>query len=83
MSATSFNLPDEFKNYLDSQAKKSKKTRTQYVIESVLAYSQDGKTKTQEQSLLLLDLLKKLESQEKEIQDIKTLIFQILKNQQT
>ena len=81
--ATSFNLPKDFKEYLDTQAKTSNKTRTQYVIDAVTAYASEGKTITQEQSEQLIQLLSKSDILFKELQEIKTLIFQILKNQQS
>lgn len=79
--ATSFNLPKDFKEYLDTQAKTSNKTRTQYVIDAVTAYASEGKTITQEQSEQLIQLLSKSDILFKELQEVKTLIFQILKNQ--
>ena len=81
--ATSFNLPKDFKEYLDAQAKTSNKTRTQYVIDAVTAYASEGKTITQEQSEQLIQLLSKSDILFKELQEVKTLIFQILKNQQS
>ena len=81
--ATSFNLPKDFKEYLDTQAKTSNKTRTQYVIDAVTAYASEGKTITQEQSDQLIQLLSKSDILFKELQEVKTLIFQILKNQQS
>ena len=80
--ATSFNLPKDFKEYLDSQAKSTNKTRTQYVIDAVNAYASEGKTITQEQSQQLIALLEKSNNLEKELQEVKTIVFQILKNQQ-
>ena len=79
--ATSFNLPLDFKEYLDKKAKNSNKTRTQYVIDAVTAYASEGKTITQEQSQQIEQLQVLTASLAKELQEIKTLIFQILKNQ--
>ena len=79
--ATSFNLPLDFKEYLDKKAKNSNKTRTQYVIDAVTAYASEGKTITQEQSQQIEQLQVLTTSLAKELQEIKTLIFQILKNQ--
>ncbi len=80
--ATSFNLPLDFKEYLDKQAKSSNKTRTQYVIDAVTAYASEGKTITQEQLQQIEQLQVLTASLSKELQEIKTLVFQILKNQQ-
>ena len=79
--ATSFNLTLDFKEYLDKKAKNSNKTRTQYVIDAVTAYASEGKTITQEQSQQIEQLQVLTASLAKELQEIKTLIFQILKNQ--
>ena len=79
--ATSFNLPLDFKEYLDKKAKNSNKTRTQYVIDAVTAYASEGKTITQEQSQQIEQLQVLTASLAKDLQEIKTLIFQILKNQ--
>jgi|GEM_PF-1175790 len=79
----SFKTSQEFFDFLTDLAKSKKKTKKQIVEDAVTAYASEGKTITQEQSEQLIQLLSKSDILFKELQEVKTLIFQILKNQQS
>jgi uncharacterized protein (DUF1778 family) len=79
--STSFSLSDEFRDFLATEAAKSERSKTQYIIDAVYAYA---KGKTLESSII--DKIKLIESSEertqKQIEEIRVLCMQILKNQQ-
>ena len=79
----SFKTSQEFFDFLANLAKAKNKSKKQIVEDAVNAYASEGKTITQEQSQQLIALLEKTGNLEKELQEVKTIVFQILKNQQS
>jgi len=79
--STSFSLSDEFRDFLATEAAKTERSKTQYIIDAVYAYA---KGKTLESSIL--EKIKLIESSEektqKQLEEIRTLCIQILGNQQ-
>ena len=82
MVPTSFTFSEDFKNRLDELSKKFGKTRTSLVVDAVNAYASGI---LPDRGLIeRLDQLSKDNAEiRKEIDELKTLVTQVLKNQQS
>ena len=81
MIATSFTFTEEFKKRLDELAQKFGKSRTSLVVDAVNAYA-SGILPDRGLMERLDQLAKNDDEIRKEIDELKTLITQVLKNQQ-